>query len=57
MPNLDRITCSIDENKIATVVLNRPDKLNAIDMAMFQGVNNMVNQLKKNIKHVNICTY
>lgn len=48
MPNLDRITCSIDENQIATVVLNRPDKLNAIDMAMFQGVNNMVTQLKKN---------
>lgn len=48
MPNLDRITCSIDENQIATVVLNRPDKLDAIDMAMFQGVNNMVNKLKKN---------
>lgn len=52
MPNLDRITCSIDENQIATVVLNRPDKLNAIDMAMFQGVNNMVTQLKRTPRFV-----
>ncbi|WP_420907288.1 enoyl-CoA hydratase-related protein, partial [Vibrio splendidus] len=45
---LSSITCSIDENQIATVVLNRPDKLNAIDMAMFQGVNTMIRELKKN---------
>eukprot|EP00487_Bulimina_marginata_P001523 TRINITY_DN13400_c0_g1_i1.p1 TRINITY_DN13400_c0_g1~~TRINITY_DN13400_c0_g1_i1.p1 ORF type:complete len:102 (+),score=6.54 TRINITY_DN13400_c0_g1_i1:190-495(+) len=48
MPILDRITCSIDENQIATVVLNRPDKLNAIDMAMFEAVNDMISELKKN---------
>lgn len=48
MTDLARITCSIDENQIATVALNRPDKLNAIDMDMFQGVNDMVKSLKKN---------
>lgn len=48
MTDLSRITCSIDENQIATVALNRPDKLNAIDMAMFQGVNDMIRNLKKN---------
>ncbi|MEZ9071633.1 crotonase/enoyl-CoA hydratase family protein [Vibrio splendidus] len=48
MSSLDRITCSIDENQIATVVLNRPDKLNAIDMAMFEAVNEMISELKKN---------
>ncbi len=45
MPELERLTCSIDENQIATVVLNRPDKLNAIDGDV-PGVNNMVSQLK-----------
>ena len=48
MPNQDRVTCTIDDNNIATVTLNRPDKLNAIDMDMFQGVNDMVKTLKNN---------
>lgn len=50
MTDLSRITCSIDENQIATVALNRPDKLNAIDMAMFQGVNDMIRTLKRILK-------
>ena len=33
----DRVSISID-NGIADVRLNRPDKLNALDQAMFQGI-------------------
>lgn len=43
-----RITCEIDENNIALVTLNRPDKLNAIDMDMFRQVNALTKKLKKN---------
>lgn len=35
------------ENQIATVSLNRPDKLNAIDMPMFQQLDNISKDLKK----------
>ncbi len=48
MPDHSRITCTIDDNQIAIVSLNRTDKLNAIDMAMFQEVNNLSKTLKKN---------
>lgn len=48
MSDTPRITCSIDENKIATVSLNRIDKLNAIDMAMFVAVKNITKELKAN---------
>ncbi len=43
----ERVTCSIDEQRIATVSLNRPDKLNAIDMAMFQAVKQTIKRLKQ----------
>ncbi|WP_375748508.1 crotonase/enoyl-CoA hydratase family protein [Vibrio sp. HN007] len=48
MSTSSRITCSIDENNIATVALNRSDKLNAIDMEMFKAVNKTIKELKKN---------
>lgn len=48
MSDYSRLTCSIDENQIATVSLNRADKLNAIDMGMFQEVNRMTKALKNN---------
>ncbi|MDG3085888.1 crotonase/enoyl-CoA hydratase family protein [Vibrio hannami] len=43
-----RVTCNIDDNNIATICLNRADKLNAIDMPMFQAVNKTITELKKN---------
>lgn len=48
MTNQDRVICTIDDNNIATVTLNRPDKLNAIDMDMFMAVNQLTRDLKKN---------
>lgn len=51
MSDHSRVICTIDENNIATVALNRPDKLNAIDMAMFQEVNRLTKTLKTN-KHI-----
>lgn len=42
-----RIKLSI-ENNIAYVMLARPEKLNAIDMAMFIAIDNVIKQLKKN---------
>lgn len=50
MSDTSRITCTIDDNQIATVSLNRADKLNAIDMAMFKAVNKTITDLKKNKK-------
>ncbi|MGF1694302.1 crotonase/enoyl-CoA hydratase family protein [Vibrio lamellibrachiae] len=47
MPTQPRITCEIDKNKIAIVTLNRPDKLNAIDMEMFRQVNALTKKLKR----------
>lgn len=54
MSDQPRITCSIDDNQIATVILNRADKLNAIDMAMFKAVNKLTKELKvnKNVRAV-----
>ncbi|MDN2482813.1 crotonase/enoyl-CoA hydratase family protein [Vibrio agarivorans] len=46
MSDTPRLTCDIDDNQIATVTLNRADKLNAIDMAMFQAVNQLTKRLK-----------
>lgn len=43
----DRILVSI-KNHIATVTLNRADKHNALDMAMFYGIDNAIKKLKKN---------
>lgn len=48
MSNTSRITCTVDENQIAIVSLNRPDKLNAIDLEMFMAVNDMSRKLSKN---------
>ncbi len=42
-----RVLISI-ENQIATVTLNRPDKLNALDFSMFQEIDQAIKQLKKN---------
>lgn len=47
MENYTRLTCQIDDG-IATVTLNRPDKLNAIDMAMFQELDKVAKLLRKN---------
>ncbi|MGL6312868.1 crotonase/enoyl-CoA hydratase family protein [Vibrio sp. WXL103] len=54
MTNPPRVTCDIDEHFIATVSLNRPDKLNALDMAMFDAILAITKQLKndKNIRAV-----
>ncbi len=46
----DRVTLAI-ENQVAYVTLSRPDKLNALDFAMFQGITAAAKKLKKN-KHV-----
>ncbi|ANO33117.1 enoyl-CoA hydratase [Vibrio breoganii] len=43
---MSRVTCTIDDNQIAIVSLNRPDKLNAIDMEMFKAVNAITRELK-----------
>lgn len=43
-----RVTCTIDGNYIATVCLNRADKLNAIDMAMFMEVDKITKMLRCN---------
>ena len=36
------------EDALATITLNRPDKLNAISMAMLDQIENMVAELEKN---------
>ncbi|MFA0570626.1 crotonase/enoyl-CoA hydratase family protein [Vibrio gallaecicus] len=48
MSEQPRVTCTIDDNQIATVILNRADKLNAIDMPMFQAVNHLTKSLSRN---------
>lgn len=48
MSDSQRLTCTIDENNIAIVSLNRTDKLNAIDMAMFTAVSKLTKDLKNN---------
>ncbi len=42
-----RVKLSINDG-IATVTLNRPDKLNALDMAMFHAIDKTIKQLAKN---------
>ena len=42
----DRLTLHIDAG-IATVTLNRPDKRNALDLAMFQAIDRCLRQLKR----------
>ncbi|MBO9491455.1 crotonase/enoyl-CoA hydratase family protein [Endozoicomonas sp. G2_1] len=43
-----RVTVEIDENQIALVSLNRADKYNALDMAMFHAIANTAKNLSKN---------
>ena len=43
-----RVTLSVDENGIAEVKLNRPDKLNALDMPMFKAIEQTIKKIKKN---------
>lgn len=42
---MERVTCKF-ENNIAIVQLNRPDKCNAVDMAMFKSLASVIKQLK-----------
>lgn len=44
----DRISVSIDERGVADVRLNRPDKMNALDGAMFQALVDRSDELAKN---------
>ena len=39
------------ENEIADVALNRPEKLNALNMPMFKAIDNMINKLRR-LKHL-----
>ncbi|WP_133366562.1 crotonase/enoyl-CoA hydratase family protein [Qipengyuania sediminis] len=34
----ERVTCELGENGVALVTLNRPDKMNALDTAMFEAI-------------------
>ena len=43
-----RVTLSVDKNGIAEVKLNRPDKLNALDMPMFKAIEQTIKKIKKN---------
>jgi len=43
-----RVTLNVDSNGIAEVKLNRPDKLNALDMPMFKAIDKTINKIKKN---------
>ena len=45
----DRVECSFD-NGIARVYLNRPEKLNALDMPMFRAIDETINRLRKHKK-------
>ena len=47
-PSNTKVTVSIDQQGIAEVVLNRPEKLNALDMEMFKAINKTINELKNN---------
>ena len=43
-----RVILSVDDNGIAHVKFNRPEKLNALDMAMFYAIDKTINKIKKN---------
>src|SRR5262245_13270978 len=45
-PMSDRVTVRLDDRGIADVRLNRPDKRNALDAAMFAGLRDAGEQLK-----------
>lgn len=47
---MDRVNLSIDESGIAFVTLNRPDKLNALDMAMFKALDKTITKISENKK-------
>lgn len=42
-----RVTLTISDDGIAHVKLNRPEKLNALDMPMFKAINHVISQIKK----------
>lgn len=44
----DRVAVNIQENGIAVVTLSRPDKMNAIDLAMFEAIADAGEALKNN---------
>lgn len=48
MSDYTRVTYTVDDNNIALVKLNRPDKMNAIDMAMFEDINRLTKRLSRN---------
>jgi len=43
-----RVILTVNENGLAEVMLNRADKLNALDMAMFKAIDNTIRQIRKN---------
>ena len=43
----DRVTIAIDDQGVADVRLNRADKMNALDPAMFDGIVDAIDQLGK----------
>lgn len=45
-----RVLINVSENGIAEVILNRPDKLNALDMPMFRALNKAIDDIRKNKK-------
>ena len=42
----DRVTLSVDEDGVAQVRLNRADKMNALDQAMFEGLASVGEKLR-----------
>ncbi len=44
----DRVLVEIDDEGIATVTLNRPEKMNGLDMPMFRAINRTARRLRKN---------
>ena len=42
----ERVTIAIDDNGVADVRLNRPDKMNALDPAMFDGIVDAIERLE-----------
>lgn len=44
----DLVTLKIEDNGIALVTLNRPDKLNALNIDMFKTIRNTISQVKNN---------
>jgi enoyl-CoA hydratase/carnithine racemase len=47
------VTLDISDNGIATVSLNKPEKLNALDIEMFLAIKNTIRSLKKN-RHIRV---